>query len=74
MTRTAGTAPDQGVAVMANDVARLVLSNIRNDPPPTRWSAGLALACFAPPLPPLLHREVHRRLAAILTPRRGALR
>jgi len=51
---------------MADTMTDLVLSRIGEDIKTTRWSAGLAMVCFAPPMPDRFHKEVHRRLAPIL--------
>jgi hypothetical protein len=57
-----GWSPDQ----VAENMAELILSRLGDDRKTTRWSAGLALVCFAPSMPDHLSREVHRRLTSIL--------
>jgi len=69
MARGADTAvPVWGVNEMADNMVGLVLSRIGEDLKTTRWSAGLAILCFAPVMPDHLHKEVHRRLTPLLTP------
>jgi hypothetical protein len=62
----AATMPSWGVNEKAANMAEFVLSCIGDDVTATRWSAGLAMVCFAPPMPDRLCREVHRRLSLIL--------
>ena len=58
--------PGWGLDQMAENMAELILSRMGDDRKTTRWSAGLALVCFAPAMPDHLSREVHRRLTSIL--------
>ena len=54
---------------MSHDLATLASPIVQalwealNEDGPSRWSAGLAIAGFAPPLPKSLHAEVHRQLS-----------
>ena len=69
MTKVADTqaVPVWGLGEMADNMAEFVLSRIGEDRKTTRWSAGLALVCFAPDMPALLHQEVRRRLVPLLS-------
>ncbi len=49
-----------GLTEMAAHVAEIVLDKLGDEK--ARWSPGLALVCFAPPMPDRLHEEVRRRL------------
>ena len=62
----AAMVPGWGLDQMADNMAELILSRMGDDRKTTRWSAGLALVCFAPSMPDHLSREVHRRLASLL--------
>ena len=62
----AALVPGWGLDQMADNMAELILSRMGDDRKTTRWSAGLALVCFAPSMPDHLSREVHRRLASLL--------
>ena len=68
MTRnhSAAVMPAWGLNQMAENMADLILARMGEDRKTTRWSAGLALVCFAPSMPDHLSREVHRRLTSLL--------
>lgn len=57
----------QGLSQMADSMVELILRRIGEDGAATRWSAGLALVCFAPPMSDRLSKEVHFRLSSILS-------
>lgn len=69
MTRAFTTAPEPawGLSQMADSIVELILRRIGEDTAATRWSAGLALVCFAPPMSERLRTEVYHRLASILS-------
>ena len=50
------------IAAMATPIVQ-ALWEVLSEDVPSRWSAGLAIAGFAPPLPKSLHSEVHRQLS-----------
>ncbi len=56
-----------GLSQMADSMVELILRRIGEDVATTRWSAGLALVCFAPPMSERLFKEVHLRLSSILS-------
>jgi len=57
----------RGLNQMADSMVDLILRRIGDDVATTRWSAGLALMCFAPPMSERLGKEVHHRLSSILS-------
>lgn len=65
-------APKWELDEMAENMAELVLSRIGDDSKATRWSAGLALVCFAPRMPKHLDKEVYLRLSSVLPADRRA--
>jgi hypothetical protein len=69
MARKFVTAPAStwGLSQMADSMVELVMRRIGDDAATTRWSAGLALVCFAPPMSERLCKEVHLRLSSILS-------
>lgn len=62
----ADSEPFQGLSQMADSMVELILLRIGEEGATTRWSAGLALVCFAPPMSERLFRKVHLRLSSIL--------